>query len=451
LKRPLSPLVRVLGLHGSLLTISLLVSPAGAQEPEDYDPYAGMDRDGKIERPPLPEDLKNPDRWRYTPPGRIPPGSMIERFLISSFFSPIFLSEQDIGTGGGVAITDIDFRNQKYREFAGITLTYTSEGQQAYSFFWRRWLNHMELPNGGIIREERSTLFGRVGYSRTLTRRFYGFGSRTPASNETSYTEEFTQAGFGARISLPDPGDDLLLNAGLGYQRHNLSRGRVSSVPSTDDDYPGTFAVADGVDQMWVNLGLSYDTRDSLHQPYRGFRLGVGSNTAVFQSDSRFGGIVGMDAAGFFPLPALLHEGGEPGEENPPTDVLAVGGFVTASHGELPFYSLPTLGGSRTLRGYIDNRFTGRAAAHGSLEYRFTVVPRGMTLTDRIRIERFNLGLFYDFGTVANGIEDLDDAKYLYSYGVGLRMSFSREASFRIDYGISDEGGNLIITFGNAF
>ncbi len=434
-----------------LFVIACLHGVSSTQEPVVYDPQAGMDDDGRIERPELPSDLKNPDRWRYTPPGRIPPGSMLDRFLISSFFTPVFFSEQDIGTGGGIAITDIDFRNQKYQEFASIALTYTSEGQQAYNFFWRRWLSHRELANGGIIREERSSMFGEVGYSRTLTRRFYGFGSRTPASNETSYTEELSQLGFGARISLPDPGDDLLLSTGIGYQRHNLSRGRVSSVPSTDDSYPATFAAADGVDQLWVSLGLSYDTRDSLHQPYRGFRMGFGSNTAVFQSDSNFGGLVGVDAQSILPLPALLHEGGDPGEENPPTDVLAMSGFVTAAHGELPFYNLPSLGGSRTLRGYIDNRFTGRAAAHGSLEYRFTIVPRGMRLTDKIRIERFNLGFFYDFGTVANSLEDLGDSRYLDSYGMGLRFTFSREASFRIDYGISDDGGNLVLIYGNAF
>ena len=430
---------------------TLLAAAAPAQETRSYDPQAGMDADGRIERPELPDDLKHPERWRYVPPGRIPPGNMFERFLITSFFSPLIFREQDIGTGGGVAVTDIDFRNQKHREFTSFTLTYTTEGQQAYNVFWKRWLNHRELPNGGIIREERSTMFGDVGYSRTLTRRFYGFGSRTPETNETSYTEEITHAGLGARISLPEAGDDLLLSTGIGYERHALSRGRVTGVPSTDDVYGSIFSEGDGVDQLWVSLGLSYDTRDSLHQPYEGFRVGFGSSTAVFQSDSRFGGVVGVDAQGIVPLPSLFHEGGNGSEENPPTDVLALAAFTTAAHGELPYYSLPTLGGSRTLRGYIENRFTGRAAAHASVEYRFTIVPRGVQLTDTIRIERFNLGLFYDFGTVADGIEELDDARYLDSYGVGLRFSFSRDASFRIDYGISDEGGNLIINFGNAF
>lgn len=102
------------------------------------------------------------------------------------------------------------------------------------------------------------------------------------------------------------------------------------------------------------------------------------------------------------------------------------------------------------LRGYGANRFTDRAAAYGSLEYRLGVIPRGITFTDRIRIERINLALFYDFGTVAEDLEGLSHSRYLDSYGLGLHISFTREASFRIDYGFSDEGGNLTIGFGTS-
>ena len=123
-----------------LAVLSLV--PAAQEEVRDvapYDPLAGIDPGGRIERPPLPDDLPNPKRWRYTPPGRIAPGNIFERFLVSSFFSPVIFRDEDVGTGGGVSITDIDFRNQDYREFANFLVTYTSEGQQAYSVNWRRW------------------------------------------------------------------------------------------------------------------------------------------------------------------------------------------------------------------------------------------------------------------------------------------------------------------------
>jgi hypothetical protein len=147
-----------------------------------------MDPDGRIPRPELPPDTPHAERWRYTPEARMKPGSILERFLISSFVSPILFREKDIGFGGGLALTDVDFRDQRYREFANILATYSEEGQQAFRINWSRWLNHRELPEGGVLREERGRLFARAGYEKTLTRRFFGFGSRTRKDAETSYT-----------------------------------------------------------------------------------------------------------------------------------------------------------------------------------------------------------------------------------------------------------------------
>lgn len=436
------------------------VTPAAAQEvvqdhevvqTPEHDPLAGMDADGRIERPPMPSDLKNPGRWRYTPPGRIPPGNPLERFFISSFLSPILFRDEDIGFGGGIALTDIDFRNKDYQEFANILLTYSEEGQQRYAIGWRRWLNHRKLSNGGIIREERSSLFGRAGYSKTLTRRFFGFGSRTEEEDETSYTEELSEFAVSAQVSLPDPGDDVIGYAGLIFESHGLSGGRISNVPSTEQVFADTVEAGDELDQMWLEAAIAYDSRDSISQPYSGWRTGLSTQTALLQTGGDVGGVVALDAQVVVPVPPLLHSGGDGTEENPPTDVLAVGAFVADTWGDLPFYRLPNLGGSNTLRGFIDNRFTDRAAWHASVEWRLALVPRGIAFTKGFRFERIGLALFHDMGTVASGIDDLSDGRVHTSSGLGLRFAFAREALFRLDYGFSDEGTNLVIRFGNAF
>lgn len=438
------------GLGAALTAQDPPVGPPPVRQEPIYDPTAGMDPDGRIERPVLPPDITHPERWRYTPAGRIKPGNVFERFLVSSFVSPIVFREQDIGTGGGFALTDVDFRNQNYRELANILMTYTSEGQQAYRMNWRRWLEHRELDNGGIIREERSVVSARIGYEKTLTRRFFGFGSETLDTAETSYTEEVSGLGGGVRISVPDPGSDVIVAGELRYEHHGLSAGRVEGVPTTGEAFAEVFRDGDGDDQLWLDFELAYDSRDSLHQPYRGFRAAVAANSAV-HTGGQLGSILAADLRWVLPLPPLLHAGGTGREENPPTDVFAVQLIGGDTLGDLPFYSLPTLGGTHTLRGFIQNRFTDRAYAHGSLEYRFGVIPRGFKMTDTIRIERIGIALFYDFGTVAGGVEDLADGKYLDSYGIGLRVGFSREASFRVDLGFSDEDTNLTLAFGSSF
>lgn len=423
------------------------------QAPKPYDPYRGMDFDGRIPKPQFPSDLKRPERWRYTPPARIKPGSIVDRFWVSSFISPIIFREEDIGFGGGLAMTDIDFRNQNFREFANVVATYSAEGQQAYRINWSKWLNHRTMPGGGIIREERGRVYVRGGYSKTLTRRFFGFGSRSVGGNETSYTEELAEIGGGFRVSLPDPESDWLLRMDLNAQHHGLSSGRVTAVPSTDQYLPQfqqAFQDGDGVDQLWLTTRFGWDTRDSLAQPYEGKRLGVSVATAL-QSGGEWGSVLGIDGQHVFPLPPLFHAGGQGREENPPTDVLAVGFFAQDTVGELPFYSLPTLGGERTLRGYIQNRFTDRAAAHFSIEYRVNLIERGYAFTDTVRIERVGLALFYDCGTVASDFDRLDNGRFLDSYGAGLRLAFSREAVFRVDFGYGAEGSNFTIAFGNSF
>lgn len=439
-----------------LLTLAVLLRPSMAQQqagppnPSIYDPLAGLDPDGRIPKPQFPDDLPHPERWRYTPPGRIKPGSILDRFLVSSFLSPIVFREEDIGFGGGLALTDVDFRDQRYREFANIVMTYSEQGQQAYRIHWSRWLNVQDMPNGGVLREERARLYGRGGYEKTLTRRFFGLGSRSPEIDESSYTEELTAAGFGFRTSLPDAAGDWLLRLDLQGEHHGLSSGRVTGIPTTNQLFPAAFADGDGDDQLWLLTNFGWDTRDSLHQPYEGKRIGVQANLC-YSSGGEIGGILGVDAQHVFSLPPLLHRGSAGSEENPPTDVLAFGAFVQDTVGDLPFYSLPTLGGTQTLRGYIQNRFTDRAAAHFSAEYRIGLIPRGITFTDTIRIERIGLGVFYDCGTVANGIEDLADGRFLSSYGAGLRLAFSREATFRVDLGFGDEGTNFTLAFGNSF
>jgi len=254
------------------------------------------------------------------------------------------------------------------------------------------------------------------------------------------------------RVPLPDAGSDWLLRTDLAYEHHGLSAGRVIDVPKMNElpEYADAFADGDGVDQLWLFTQFGWDTRDSQAQPYEGKRIGVTANTA-YQSGGEWGSVLGVDAQHVFALPPLLHRGAVGREENPPTDVLAFGAFVQDTVGELPFYNLPTLGGSSTLRGYIQNRFTDRAAAHFSVEYRLNLIPRGYAFTDTIRIERIGLGVFYECGTVASDFDRLDDGRFLDSYGIGLRVGFAREAVFRVDFGWSDEGSNYTIAFGNSF
>ena len=201
------------GAAAALALLAGLVAPTQAEAAEvDFDPWRGIDRDGRIPKVEKPAGLPNPDRWRYVPEGRIKPGHLLQRFLVSSFIAPFFFRDSDVGFGGGLAITDIDFRQQRRREFAGAFLSYTTKGQQAYTAVWRRWLHHHDAPGGGIFQEERSFLWSALGYEKSLTRRFFGFGADSKERNESSYRDETAFASFGGQRTFPDPGDDWVMS-----------------------------------------------------------------------------------------------------------------------------------------------------------------------------------------------------------------------------------------------
>ena len=54
-------------------------------------------------------------------------------------------------------------------------------------------------------------------------------------------------------------------------------------------------------------------------------------------------------------------------------------------------------------------------------------------------------------GTVADDLPSLPESGVHYSYGIGLRASLERTAVFRADFGFSDEGFNLSVTYGLSF
>ncbi|HXV36148.1 MAG TPA: hypothetical protein VEC18_03300, partial [Myxococcota bacterium] len=59
------------------LALLAFARAAVAQHTEaEFDPWRGIDEDGRIPKVDLPDDLPNPDRWRYIPEGRLKPGNV---------------------------------------------------------------------------------------------------------------------------------------------------------------------------------------------------------------------------------------------------------------------------------------------------------------------------------------------------------------------------------------
>ena len=432
-------------------------APGSDAQPGDelqvFDPWEGVDPDGRIPQVAIPDDVPNPDRWRYYPEGRIRPGNVFDRVLVTTFMAPYAFHNSDIGTAGGIAFADIDFRGQRRREFAGLFASYSTEGQQFYTAVWERWMHHRDLPGGGVLIEDRSHWRARASYSKTLTRRYFGVGPDTRESDEASYTDELVWLEAGFEKALPQPGSNWLVGVNLRAELHELSDGHVGGTFDVDELDPRRFEQAehDDLGRIWVSL--RYDTRDSPLNPYRGWMIGGEIDAAPLQSDGDVGALYRGRAAWVHAVPPLFHDGGSDDEENPPTDTFSVGARVELTSGDLPFFALPTLGGRNDLRGFIAGRYRGGAAWVAGAEYRFYFIPRGFGLPGfpAIRIERVGAGLFYEAGNVAKNGNDLFDHKVRHSYGFGLRFMVERTAPFRIDIAFSEEGYEFGAGFGFTF
>ncbi len=126
------------------------------------------------------------------------------------------------------------------------------------------------------------------------------------------------------------------------------------------------------------------------------------------------------------------------------TRVLAL--RVVADHNDaddgavVPFYMRPTIGGSRTLRGFERQRFRDNAVLLMQAEYRYEV-------------NGFVMGaLFVDAGQAAPSLSRLRWRDLETDYGVGIRLGYTTGVAIRTDVAFGGDGAaRLIFTFSAAF
>ena len=124
--------------------------------------------------------------------------------------------------------------------------------------------------------------------------------------------------------------------------------------------------------------------------------------------------------------------------------VIALRGLATVTDAEagntVPYYMLPSLGGSRTLRGYTSFRFRGENRLATSIEFRWT--PARL----------MDMAVFYDAGKVAQRRRDLDFDGLKTSYGIGMRIHGLQGTLLRLELARSKEQAlRFMFTAGAAF
>jgi hypothetical protein len=111
--------------------------------------------------------------------------------------------------------------------------------------------------------------------------------------------------------------------------------------------------------------------------------------------------------------------------------------WSTSAHGDdlVPFFLMPTLGGSDFLRGFRNYRFRDRDAMLLTGQYRWYAQ------------EYLDGVLFYEAGKVAPRLADLDFSDLETSYGIGLHFHSPKTTLLRLELARSREGLRFIFGF----
>ena len=106
----------------------------------------------------------------------------------------------------------------------------------------------------------------------------------------------------------------------------------------------------------------------------------------------------------------------------------------------VPFFAMPTLGGSTTLRGFREFRFRDTNAFLINGEYRWEA------------FSGLDMALFADWGDVGPTWDAIDFKKLKSDYGIGFRFNTFRSVFLRFDIARSkQEGLRFVTTFSGAF
>ena len=277
----------------------------------------------------------------------------------------------------------------------------------------------------------RLTVATQVSYQDFPQVSFFGIGRDAPQSARSNY--RLRQAGAIASAAV-HARPWLAIGGRVGYLRGPaIGPGSSSAYPSTTDRFDEESApgLTSPVNFAHTEAFVEADTRDAPGRPTSGgfYRIGVSEYRDLADAGHGFSR-VDLDATQYLPL---FHGNSTLGVRSRVTLSRAADGH------EIPFYLLPTLGGSNTLRGYSSYRFRDRNAALWSAEYRWPM------------LRMVDAAVFVDAGTVADDVRGLVHTRLASDYGFGLRAHSASRSFASVDVAKGREGVRVMVSMTAPF
>lgn len=288
----------------------------------------------------------------------------------------------------------------------------------------------IDYVNSGLI-DHRLRVEAHGLYIEDPFERFFGFGPDQPKAAESNFTSLLFRTWGEAAFEIAK---HVSLVGQLDWARLALQPRAIDSLADTTATY-GTLPEVTGSNQLSLRAGMRWDSRDNTFFPTRGALVSlIGTlSKQLTGPDTTFGGVELRSKVAWQP-----HRR-----------------FTTVGHvwfqqllgDQIPFFHQSSLGGERSLRGFISRRFTDHGAALLELEERITIKEWRIFGTP----VTFSIDPFIGVGQVFHRVRDIGPTHFEPAGGVGFRMRAPPSVLGRIDVGYTRDGVAVYTTLDYPF
>jgi len=259
---------------------------------------------------------------------------------------------------------------------------------------------------------------------------FFGTGPSSSLDMRTNYDIDSIDVGTRGLMRVTPW---LEVGANLGFFTPSIGSGADENYPSTETIFTDASAPGLSAQPNYINSTVyaDIDYRDRRGSPARGgrYRASYGTWNDVTLDDYDFYRF-DADAAQFVSLYPRHVVGAHVG----------VSYVNNATGHRVPFYFLPYVGGSETVRGFREFRFRDENILFANLEYRYQAS------------RMIDVAVFADAGEVRPDWEDIGPRDLKTSYGFGVRVHSDRRTFVRLDLGFGGrEGHRVFFKLGPSF
>ena len=336
----------------------------------------------------------------------------------------LFVGDGSQGDGAGLGVA-VGLKGQLGRE-TPLTVKLSS------AFTSRTYQTHRVQLTQGITSQMDIDAWGQYRYRPRDN--FFGIGSGALETGQTNYKQSNVNIGVG----LGYQGNGFAVRGMVDWTDYELGHGTNSLRPSTLASYPGLIGLNGA---RLVTAGVD------VHAPLFLYRK-PGWDTGI---DMAFRAYFDAEGStyGFNTYKLALYQAVPIFWEDRVLAVRATGLIADRRSGKaVPFFLLPRLGGSSTLRGFGNLRFHDAKAFFINAEYRYPFWNIGINNGINEGLAG-DIVLFMDTGMVFDAFRnDITYDNLSTNYGIGIRLRRKDRVMGRAQIARSSETIRLVVTIG---